>query len=84
MTSEAARFYWLRFSRQELVAKTNEASSSAYLPQVIADGLSLVEFKPLLDKMGRPAAYEHFLANAESGTVCCRETLVKVSFRFTR
>ena len=37
----AVKFYWLRFSLQELVAKSNAAFASAYEPEVVADGISL-------------------------------------------
>ena len=63
-----AKFYWLRFSLQELVAKSNAAFASAYEPEVVADGISLADFQTLLDKDEHSAVYAHFLSNAQAGT----------------
>ena len=63
-----AKFYWLRFSLQELVAKSNAAFASAYEPEVVADGISLADFQTLLDKDEHSAAYARFLSNAQAGT----------------
>ena len=63
-----AKFYWLRFSLQDLVAKSNAAFASAYEPEVVADGISLADFQAILDKDEHSAAYAHFLSNAKAGT----------------
>ena len=63
-----AKFYWLRFSLREIVAKSNAAFASAYEPEVVADGISLADFQTLPDKDEHSAAYAHFLSNAQAGT----------------
>lgn len=67
-----AKFYWLRFSLKELVAKSHSAMANAYEPEVIADGISLGEFEILLATNENSAAYSHFLSNAlaNTGGVC--------------
>lgn len=62
-----AKFYWLRFSLHDLVAKSNAAFASAYEPEVIADGVSLSDFQALLAK-DEASAYANFLTNAQAGT----------------
>jgi len=62
------RFYWLRFSLYELVAKSNAGFASAYEPDVVADGVSLAEFKSILAQTKDREVYSHLLKSAEAGT----------------
>lgn len=75
------RFYWLRFSLKELIAKSGSALAGSYEPEVIADGVDEAAFKQLLSKSGHEAAYKHFIENVEArkGGVCVflRNTTLK-------
>ncbi|KSD35115.2 ATP-binding protein [Pseudomonas aeruginosa] len=54
---EPEKYYWLRFSLQELLAKANTATASNYEPDVLADGVSKEEFLDIIDK----EAYQGYL-----------------------
>ena len=66
------KFYWLRFSLKELVAKSSSGLADAYEPEVIADGISFDEFKSLVAADANSGAYKTFLENAtnDEGGVC--------------
>lgn len=62
-----SKFYWLRFSLKDLIAKSNSPFASAYEPEVLADGVSLAEFQAITSESPDAAVYEHFLKNAIGG-----------------
>lgn len=61
------KFYWLRFSLRDLIAKSSFALSS-YEPEVIADGVDEIAFEKLLLNCGQSVVYDHFLKNIKAGT----------------
>lgn len=61
------RFYWLRFSLTELIAKSGSALAGSYEPQVIADGVDEAAFKALVTQSGHELAYKHFIENVDAG-----------------
>lgn len=61
------RFYWLRFSLQELIAKSSASLTGSYEPEVIADGVDEATFKQLVQQNEQETAYKHFIANADAG-----------------
>lgn len=75
------KFYWLRFSLKDLIAKSGSALAGSYEPEVVADGVDEAAFKKLLSASGHEKAYSHFLANvtAGAGGVCVflRNTTLK-------
>lgn len=64
---EVQKFYWLRFSLQDLLEKSNASLQSCYEPKVVADGKSLEEFEALLITENNASVYSQFLTNAKSG-----------------
>ncbi len=75
------RFYWLRFSLEDLIATSGTPLASSYEPEVIADGVDEETFRTLVDGDDRKANYRHFLENIASngGGVCVllRNTTLK-------
>lgn len=75
------RFYWLRFSLIDLIAKSGSALAGSYEPEVIADGVDEAAFKALVIQSGHESAYKHFIDNvdADKGGVCVflRNTTLK-------
>ncbi len=61
------RFYWLRFSLKDLIAKSGSALASSYEPEVVADGVGEAAFRELVTAGGHDATYKHFLTTAASG-----------------
>lgn len=61
------RFYWLRFSLTELIAKSGSALAGSYEPEVIADGVDEAAFKALVAQSGHETAYKHFVENVDAG-----------------
>ena len=61
------KFYWLRFSLKDLIAKSGSALADSYEPEVVADGVDETAFKKLLSESGHKTAYAHFLTTAVAG-----------------
>lgn len=61
------RFYWLRFSLQELIAKSGSALAGSYEPEVVADGVDEAAFRALVNESGHGTAYKHFIDNVDAG-----------------
>jgi len=61
------RFYWLRFSLKELIAKSGSALAGSYEPEVVADGVDAAAFKALVTQSGHESAYKHFIDNVDAG-----------------
>lgn len=75
------KFYWLRFSLEDLIAKSGSALASSYEPEVVADGVDESAFRKLLSESGHDTAYKNLLSNAVAGAggVCVflRNTTLK-------
>ena len=63
----AQSFYWLRFSLQELIAKSTASLTGSYEPEVIADGVNLNVLQDLVINNGCEEECRHFLENSISG-----------------
>ncbi len=61
------RFYWLRFSLKDLIAKSGTSLTGSYEPEVIADGVDKETFKQLVEQNGHGTAYKHFIRNVDAG-----------------
>jgi hypothetical protein len=61
------KFYWLRFSLEDLLAKSASAFASTYEPKVIADGINFSEFQKLLMSENQGDVFDHFLNSAKLG-----------------
>lgn len=61
------KFYWLRFSLQDLIARANVAQQSSYEPEVLADGVDLASMRELVARNEEKDEYEQLLKNVEDG-----------------
>lgn len=63
---QTQRVYWLRFHLDALLAISEERQSS-YTPEVIADGISIIDFEALVSQQSYPKAYEPLIDSVRAG-----------------
>jgi hypothetical protein len=71
--------FWLRFSLRDIIKQ--HGNSGSYLPEVLADGVSITDLAPIIEKNGNGETFDSFIKNATTGSggVCIRlsETTIK-------
>jgi len=67
-TPDAQKIFWLRFSLSELLQQSAASLKVSYEPQVLADGVTVDQFKEILKSQQQEDNLKHFLGNLNSGS----------------